>query len=95
MTLADLARACDIPYHQIHTWTRRENSVPNAKSLQKVADKLGVTTTHLLLGDTLPASDSETHSQLLAQLEALTEEELRILLAAAQAMRARPPAAID
>lgn len=88
MTMAELARRSGVPYHQIHTWTRRENAMPNAKSLEKVAEALGVTTGHLLNGDPFQDLPSGVREKLLHEVKALSEEDLRILLAAAEQMRA-------
>ena len=90
MTYADLAKASGVPYHQIHTWTRRENAAPKAASLKKVATALGVTDEFLLEGIPLPGGATTARQQLLQQLDLLSEEELRVLLAAANAMRAAP-----
>lgn len=93
ITMAELSRKSGVPYHQIHTWKRRENAKPTAESLQKVADALATTPGHLLNGE--PTSDlkSGVLEELQSQLSQLSEEELRVLLAAAEAMRAKNPEA--
>ncbi|MFY0682884.1 MAG: helix-turn-helix transcriptional regulator [Thalassovita sp.] len=92
MTMAELSRVSGVPYHQIHTWKRRETAKPTAESLQKVAIALETTSGHLLNGDPNPEDKTGVLEELKTQLSDLSEEELRVLLAAAEAMRAQPPA---
>lgn len=90
MNMAQLSEESGVPYHQIHTWKRRENAQPKAESLNKIAKVLAVTPEHLLYGEPLPDLASRIRSELQHELSRLSEEELRVLLAAAKAMRAPP-----
>ncbi|WP_416558588.1 helix-turn-helix domain-containing protein [Phaeobacter sp. JH20_02] len=88
MSIAQLSRVSGVPYHQIHTWGRRENAVPNAGALEKVAAALKVPSAHLLNGDNFEESHSGLLSEVQDLLTHLSQEELRVLKAAAEAMRA-------
>ncbi|MFS4580379.1 helix-turn-helix domain-containing protein [Phaeobacter sp. C3_T13_0] len=88
LSIADLSRLSGIPYHQIHTWGRRENAIPNAEALEKVASALSVSTGHLMNGLPIDDQDDGLRGELQDLLNQLSQEELRVLKAAAEAMRA-------
>lgn len=89
ISLAELSRRSGVSYHQIHTWRRRENAVPNASSLEKVAKALSVSPGHLLNGDPVSNEPNGVRKELLALLDHLSTEELHVLKAAAEAMNAK------
>lgn len=91
ITIAELSRLSGVPYHQIHTWGRRENAIPNADALGKVAKALKVPSGHLLHGDPIEDGGDSLRSELQDLLAQLSQEELRVLKAAAEAMRAKGP----
>ena len=86
---AELARQSGREYHEINTWFERENSLPRGDALVALCRALEVDPFHLIEGVPAKEAPEFLREQVSQRVDALSEEELRVLLAAADAFLAQ------
>ena len=79
--IATLAKGADVPYHRVYMSFKRENAKPDADTLRKVADWLGVTEAFLLTGNPDPGDQADIREVTEAILQIESKERAEILAA--------------
>jgi transcriptional regulator with XRE-family HTH domain len=78
---SSLAEGSGVAYDRVRNWFKRATSKPNAEDLLKLAAYLGTTPEYLISGVAAPDLNSPLRLEASRQLDLLSEQELRILLA--------------